>query len=147
MIYGWLSLTLPIWDIYAFSMVFKVTKKCHKSSQISVLNMTTMTLFYFFVCIPYLGLTISLPHYLYGIYKTHNNMRRRNLSRHFLIKSMPSIPFSKKLFQNKSIQSDISECLICLDPFREGEDYVTPLACNAMHVFHSNCIEEWLTKD
>jgi hypothetical protein len=61
--------------------------------------------------------------------------------KHYLVKSMPSIAFKKELFKDIVI---LDECLICLEPFAEGEDYVTPLACDKRHFYHSNCIEEWL---
>ena len=40
-----------------------------------------------------------------------------------------------------------NECLICLESFKEGEDFVTPLACDARHMYHSDCIETWLKND
>jgi hypothetical protein len=60
---------------------------------------------------------------------------------------MPSIAFNKKLFNQADGVAGpcmMDECIICLEPFVEGEDYVTPLACEGKHLFHSNCIEEWL---
>ena len=41
----------------------------------------------------------------------------------------------------------MEECVICLEPFTEGEDFVTPLACDKRHIYHSNCIEEWLQSE
>jgi hypothetical protein len=51
---------------------------------------------------------------------------------------MPSLLFNKNLFK------DSQECAICMEAFLE-EDYVTPLACDSRHFYHSDCIEEWLT--
>lgn len=59
---------------------------------------------------------------------------------HYLVKSMPSVIFSKKLFENVKME----ECIICADEFKEGEDYVTPLACDARHLYHSDCIAKWV---
>jgi len=64
-------------------------------------------------------------------------MRMKKLSKHYVIKAMPSVAFSKKLFKDLFAEQ---ECIICLEEFKEVEDYVTPLACDARHVFHSNCI-------
>jgi len=36
------------------------------------------------------------------------------------------------------------ECAICMEPFNENQDYVSPLTCDARHFYHSDCIEEWL---
>jgi len=30
-----------------------------------------------------------------------------------------------------------------MEPFTD-QDYVTPLACDSRHFYHSDCIEEWL---
>jgi hypothetical protein len=32
-----------------------------------------------------------------------------------------------------------------MEQFKEHEDFVSPLACDARHFYHSDCIEEWLT--
>jgi len=61
--------------------------------------------------------------------------------KHYLVKAMPSVVFSKKLFEEGNI-----ECSICMDEFKEGQDYVSPLSCDARHYFHSDCIEDWLVK-
>ena len=53
---------------------------------------------------------------------------------------MPSFLFDKSLFAKDSFQ----ECAICMEVFEENEDFVTPLACDERHFFHSDCIEEWL---
>ena len=50
---------------------------------------------------------------------------------------MPSVAFDKKVFAESML---LEECLICMEDFKEGEDYVTPLACDARHMYHSNCI-------
>jgi E3 ubiquitin-protein ligase DOA10 len=34
-------------------------------------------------------------------------------------------------------------CPICFEDFQENED-VIPLPCNEKHIFHDNCITEWL---
>ena len=58
---------------------------------------------------------------------------------------MPSILFDKKVFDNNNGDGGcMDECVICLEPFVEGEDYVSPLACDKRHVYHSDCIQHWL---
>ena len=34
-------------------------------------------------------------------------------------------------------------CIICMDKFR-ADDIVAEASCNARHVFHSLCLNEWL---
>ena len=62
--------------------------------------------------------------------------------KHYLIKNMPSIMFTSELFTKDAFR----ECAICMEPFQESQDYVTPLSCDARHFYHSDCIEEWLNK-
>ena len=80
---------------------------------------------------------LLLPFLISIVNKSRDRMRMKRLSKHYVIKAMPSVTFSKKLFKDLFTAS---ECIICLEEFKEGEDYVTPLACDARHVFHSNCI-------
>lgn len=89
-------------------------------------------------------IVVVSPCYIYEVIKAHDVVRKRQLMKHYLIKSMPSIAFNKKVFSENML---LDECLICMEEFKEGEDYVTPLACDARHMYHSNCIEEWLKND
>ena len=110
--------------------------------KISTLNICIMLLWYTLVLSPYLSALLFLPVIIYESYMKKDSMRNKKLDKHYLIKAMPSIVFSKKLF--KDVVAQGQECIICLDEFKDGEDYVTPMACDARHVFHSNCIQEWL---
>ena len=38
------------------------------------------------------------------------------------------------------------KCPICCENFK-NEDYITYLVCNIKHIYHSKCIEIWLTKN
>ena len=34
-------------------------------------------------------------------------------------------------------------CIICLEKFKQ-EDIISELTCNAKHIFHASCINQWL---
>ena len=103
-----------------------------------MLNLMTMCSFYIFFLTPYLTILLLIPYYLYLVFKNISKRRQQKLVKHYLIKSMPSILFDKNLFK------DSQECAICMEAFLEKQDYVTPLACDSRHFYHSDCIEEWL---
>ena len=57
---------------------------------------------------------------------------------------LPSYTISQNDIPFRSIQMSNSEsCSICLEPFKETVDRVRILSC--CHVFHSTCIDSWLT--
>jgi hypothetical protein len=107
------------------------------------LNLVLMVMFYLFVLCPLFTFILIMPMYLYKVYTAAHNQRRRKLLKHYVIKAMPSILFNKKLFKDLGV---MPECGICMDPFLEEGDFVTPLYCQGKHVFHSNCIEGWFEK-
>ena len=125
--------------------MLNLDKVCYRPLQMSILNLVAMVLFYTLVLSPYLTIVFLIPLYIYEVLRAHSNRRKKQLTKHYLIKSMPSIAFNKKLFKDENMILD--ECLICMEEFKEGEDYVTPLACDARHMYHSDCIEQWLKND
>lgn len=143
-IYGWLIISLCVWDIKTFEGMLNLDKACYRPLSVSILNLVTMLLFYCLVLSPYLTIVCLIPFYVYEVYKAHDVHRKKQLTKHYLIKSMPSIAFSKELLADNMI---LDECLICMEEFKEGEDFVTPLACDARHMYHSDCIEQWLKND
>ena len=106
-----------------------------------MLNLVLMVLYYLIVLCPYYTIVMLLPYYIYLKFQQSQAQRERFLLKHYVIKAMPSIPFSKELFDDSLI-----ECAICLESFKENEDYVTPLNCDK-HFYHSDCIEEWLSNE
>ena len=105
----------------------------------SMLNIVLMCIFYVFVLMPFYTIIVLLPYYFYQVYKYAEGLRQKKLLKHYLVKRMPSVIFSKKLFE-------IQECAICMETFKEGQDHISPLLCDERHMFHSDCIEEWLVK-
>ena len=58
------------------------------------------------------------------------------------------IPIGTSLAKTPYIKSWMEEnltgeCAICLDDFKESEE-VSPLHCNIKHLFHTDCIRQWL---
>lgn len=46
---------------------------------------------------------------------------------------------------NESVSGMWRHCPICWSDFLRN-DFVTTLHCNEMHVFHTECIEQWIRK-
>jgi E3 ubiquitin-protein ligase RLIM len=62
--------------------------------------------------------------------------RRRILN---LLENLPEFPYIEK---ERYTQSDIEECVICLENFRNSSR-VKLMNCNN-HIFHSICIRKWI---
>lgn len=137
-IYTWFVVSLTWWVFSTAHGMKFLDSECYHPLKVSLLNLITMVTFYMFMLAPYIGVVIFLPQVLYQIWKAVNHQKRQMLAKHYLIKRMPSIVFNKKMFEGSI------ECSICMEPFKEGVDFVTPLACDARHFYHSDCIEEWL---
>ena len=56
-------------------------------------------------------------------------------------KQIDNLPFTK---YHQKISKDIDKCIICMDEFKRRER-VKLLPCG--HIFHNNCIKEWLLKE
>ena len=118
-IYGWLIVALTLWEIKTIEGLFAVNKQCFRPLSVSMLNLLTMLVFYALVLSPYVTIVVLVPYYIYQVYRAHDNVRKRQLTKHYLIKSMPSVAFDKKVFSESML---LEECLICMEDFKEGED-------------------------
>jgi len=65
------------------------------------------------------------------------------------LKCPEKIPIIKeyryRLFEYNSISYAENKCMICLNEYMENE-LISSLSCHDSHIFHENCIEEWLKK-
>ena len=66
-------------------------------------------------------------------------LRRRNIreSRLSIVNQMQSIPFGNLAFDPNT------NCSICFEPFNTN-DQVLQLKCHNSHIFHTECIKEWV---
>jgi hypothetical protein len=55
--------------------------------------------------------------------------------------SLANIPFVKRNFKDSPV-----DCAICLADFAFGVK-VSPLYCDVRHLFHTDCIRQWLTRN
>jgi hypothetical protein len=139
-IYGYLFMSLSIWEGYTLTGMRNLDGQCFKPMKMSTLNIILMSFFYLFVLTPLYTFVFVMPLYLYKVYREVQYERRKRLMKHYVVKAMPSVLFSKKLFKEQL--NKMASCGICMDVFIES-DYVTPLYCHGQHAFHSNCIESW----
>ena len=98
-IYGWLIIGLLYWDVSTFEGMVHLDKQCFRPLKVSMLNLVTMLVFYVFVLSPYVTILLMLPFYVYEVFREANRRRQKKLVKHYLIKAMPSILFSKSIFQ------------------------------------------------
>lgn len=76
-IYGWLIISLCIWDVKTFQGLYTLDRVCYRPLSVSVLNLVTMLLFYCLVLSPYLTIVCLIPFYIYEVYKAHDYHRKR----------------------------------------------------------------------
>ena len=41
---------------------------------------------------------------------------------------------------------EVNQCIICMVDFQEN-DLISELACDGRHIFHTDCLHEWLKHD
>lgn len=140
-IYGFQVIALSIWEFQTMTNLKTIDHACFRPLQLSTLNVMLMSLFYLFVLAPLYTMVFMLPYYLTYLCSSIKRAKEQRLGSHYLIKAMPSVLFNKKLFETNN-----AECVICAEPFVEGQDYVTPLYCDHRHYYHSDCIESWLVR-
>lgn len=77
MIYGWLIVSLTLWELKTFEGIFTLNKQCFRPLSVSMLNLLTMLVFYCLVLSPYVTIVVLVPFYIYQVYKAHDNVRKR----------------------------------------------------------------------
>ena len=80
---------------------------------------------------------VLIPFVCWHAYKDNqrvneNARKREKLLQHLVVKDYDPVVFSLNI-----------ECSICLSDFEKGQK-VCPLPCNKLHVFHHECILQWL---
>lgn len=74
-IYGWLIMTLLYWDVKTFEGMMHLDRHCYYPLKVSMLNLSTMLVFYVFVMSPYLTLILMIPFYAWEVFKEANRQR------------------------------------------------------------------------
>lgn len=61
---------------------------------------------------------------------------------------MSNVDKKTKKFKDldKQAQSENERCIICFDDFKPDDD-VTILSCSGKHIFHPECLKEWIKSD
>jgi len=92
------------------------------------------------------GFFCALAFYVGGSNGLINDIRgaRRNRinSGDDILKKLKKITYTKLLFDVE----DTLECVICLNEFKDGDDVIR-LKCSKKHIFHVDCITEWIKSD
>ena len=85
------------------------------------------------------------PCFSYFIYISYCNIYNKIITNHKLAKQLKSITFKEYLMKTKEKIDDVGICIICTEEFKKN-DSVINLKCNTKHVFHENCIKQWIGK-
>ena len=85
------------------------------------------------------------PCFSYFIYISYCNIYNKIITNHKLAKQLKSITFKEYLMNTKEKIDDVGICIICTEEFKKN-DSVINLKCNTKHVFHENCIKQWIGK-
>ena len=91
-----------------------------------------------------LVLTIIIPIIIYMFWKRYRERTAQSRRTKQLMKQLISVKYDPHLFKN------CVECSICLENYSAEEgtnNMVTPLPCSELHIFHTKCIKQWLTRD
>lgn len=97
-IYGYLVISLTVWDYNTFAGMKELDRACFKPLHMSSLNVMLMALYYLFVLCPFYTIAAVLPYYFYQVCKYVGREKKRVLMKHYLVKAMPSIVFNKNMF-------------------------------------------------
>jgi hypothetical protein len=72
------------------------------------------------------------------------DVRRRNSSYvRRIMNRLEKIPYSPMIFADEDPEH---ECVICLDFFKESAD-VVQLPCAKSHIFHYECLKQWVERE
>ena len=74
-IYGWLIISLCIWDIKTFQGLMALDHECFRPLKVNLLNLMTMLLFYSLILSPYLTVVAFIPFYIYEVFKAADKRR------------------------------------------------------------------------
>ena len=131
-----------IWTIHHLFSYMYIEQSCKDLKSLSMVNYelaiilgcfsAVNTLFVGTVCI------ILMPYICYLMYDT----RQRNTAQSRRIKKVLKCLVIKEF--DPQIFNLHHECAICLSNF-ETNQKVIPLPCNKLHVFHEECIQQWIS--
>ena len=80
---------------------------------------------------------VLIPIVIYQMYKKYRERTAHSRRTKLLIENLISKSYDPEIFKH------CYECAICLDDFNPSGQ-VTPLPCSDKHVFHTQCLKQWL---
>ncbi|ESQ50577.1 hypothetical protein EUTSA_v10022879mg [Eutrema salsugineum] len=108
---------------------------------IFLVGVIMMLIFSLFLLLIGIASVLLLPLLLSSL---HRHLRRRRRNRRHESSDGFSSRVVKKLPQFKFSEPTTSDCVVCLDGFRQGQWCRNLPGCG--HVFHRKCVDSWLLK-
>jgi len=129
------------WVIYVLKSYTSFTPHCYDPYPSFSLSVFAVIVCFilpqaFLVMVGIALLVIFSPCLIYSYYVHRSEQNRLSETRQGVIDYTPKATYDKRRFWG------ISNCVVCLVDFNEG-DQVTPLRCDMRHTFHYECIVAW----
>ena len=86
-------------------------------------------------------LALYIPYFFYQCFMAYKENTQASRDKQNMLNSL-----LVKTYDPNTFHDTPQECSICMQDFESapGSKPVTPLPCNRMHVFHTECIKSWL---
>ena len=82
---------------------------------------------------------IFIPYIIYHLYQSYRERGEHARQNKLMLQCLISTPFNSDIMKG-------TECPICFITYVQNDSSVTPLPCNALHFFHTECIKHWFTE-
>ena len=146
------SLVYFFWFIYGISLImFKpdVFQVGISKNTYVIYFLTLLVLFGFFQFSRLIFFVIMFiffyPCFSYIIYTNYNSIYNRMVTNHRIAMDLTPMIYKDFIIKTKENIENVNMCIICTEEFK-GNDEIVVLKCSTKHVFHENCIKQWIGK-
>ena len=133
------STMLFLWLVYGNIIFFSDSNDCTEKEEFKmpVFFMRLSLILGYAFMVYYLCLLFVIMIVLVLVYRERTNRRMPVEEIHYIRQSLISLEFDPLVHRLEK------ECVICCLEFKE-RDMVTQLKCHEKHIFHTQCLDEWV---